>query len=85
MRYFENEKLFSNLSILLKFIYFKILTLIFKVIYFDLSSRAFDRRVVDHFNVPQQLMTLEAIRIAQQKPILITRDEYRSQELTFKY
>ena len=49
------------------------------------TSREFDLRVIDQCNVPQKLMTPEALLVAQKKPLLNTRDENRCQELTLKY
>ena len=47
--------------------------------------RASDWPIKDQCNVPQKFMTLEAIHIAQKKPLLNTRDEYRRQELALIY
>ena len=49
------------------------------------TSRAFDWRVIDQFNVPQKQTTPEALPVTQRKPLLNTRDENRCQELTLKY
>ena len=49
------------------------------------TSRGFDWQIKNLCNVPQKFVILEAVSIAQRKPLLNTSINYPSQDLTLKH